>query len=84
MNRLLFDEAKYIKPEEDSWDNFLFELTDYCNLNCPFCLNSSSTGNSGFMTFENFKLMYSKIQNKVGLLQLSGGEPLTKPDIKKK
>lgn len=81
MNNIFYDERNYTKPEKDNWQNVLFELTTYCNLNCPFCLNASSTQNNEYMSLDNFKIMVDKIKDKVRLLQLSGGEPLSHPNI---
>ncbi|MCI9142199.1 MAG: radical SAM protein [Lachnospiraceae bacterium] len=79
--KIYYDKRNYIKPTEDNWQEVLFELTSYCNLNCPFCLNESSAENKEYMTFDNFKIMVDRIKNKVKLLQLSGGEPLANPYI---
>ena len=81
MKDIFYDERNYVKPTEDTWHEVLFELTTYCNLNCPFCLNDSSLSNKEFMSLENFKIMVDKIKKDVELVMLSGGEPLSNPDI---
>lgn len=81
MSDVFYDERKYVKPAKDTWHEVLFELTTYCNLNCPFCLNASSVTNSEFMSLENFKSMVDKIKSNVQMLLLSGGEPLSNPHI---
>ena len=55
MDSIFYDERNYVKPEEDSWQEVLFELTTHCNLNCPFCLNASSAQNDEYMSLEDFK-----------------------------
>lgn len=81
MKDIFYDERKYMKPVKDTWQDALFELTTYCNLNCPFCLNDSTVTNSEFMSLENFKIMVDKVKNSIQLLMLSGGEPLSNPHI---
>ena len=81
MKDIFYDAQKYKKPEKDDWREVLFEVTTYCNLNCPFCLNASSIHNDEYMTFDNFKVMIDKIKDKVKLVMLSGGEPLSNPYI---
>lgn len=81
MDSIFYDERNYVKPEEDSWQEVLFELTTHCNLNCPFCLNASSAQNDEYMSLEDFKIMVHRLKGKISLLQLSGGEPLSNPEI---
>lgn len=81
MKNIFYEERKYRKPEKDGWQEVLFELTSYCNLNCPFCLNASSVQNDEFMTFEHFRIMVDKIKHNTKMIMLSGGEPLANPYI---
>ena len=54
-------------------------LTNYCNMCCPFCCMYSSPRKHTFMTFD----VYKKILNsaKDYELQLEGGEPLLHPQF---
>ena len=61
----------------------LFEITTFCNLNCPFCFNASSYDKHKIMTFDDFKVMIDKIKEKEISIELSGGEPFSHPDIEK-
>lgn len=81
MKNVLFDSKHYIKPIKDDWENVLFELTDFCNLNCPFCLNDSSSDNKTYLSLSQFQVMLDKIKNKAPFVQLSGGEPLANPEF---
>lgn len=81
MNDIFLDKSKYIKPEKNNWNEVLFEITSYCNLDCPFCLNDSSIHNNEFMSFDDFRCMIDKIKDKVQHVLISGGEPLANPQI---
>ena len=70
MVNLLYDLEDKKKPEYDKWEHMLFEITDYCNLDCPFCLNASSRNNTNFMSIEDFKTMVDKIKDHVLLENL--------------
>lgn len=81
MDKFFYDVQSYTKPDRDQWDGVLIELTDYCNLNCPFCLNGSSKANNSFISFDDFKYIIDQIKGNVSVVQLSGGEPLTNPSF---
>lgn len=81
MNHYFLDPKRYVKPTCDDWGGFLIELTNHCNLNCCFCLNSSSSQKDIFLSFEDFKTIIDKIKHKKELVQLSGGEPITNPSF---
>lgn len=57
------------------------KITNFCNLGCPFCYQSSTT-NGLHASKENIK-EYFKILNDSGVLEivLGGGEPTQHPDI---
>ncbi len=64
---------------------FVFEVTNVCNLNCPFCLTGK--GISGgrdvkHMSFEEAKEIIDQVGDYIYLLQLyTWGEPLINKDI---
>lgn len=55
-------------------------ITNHCNLNCPFCCMYSGTDKRTFMSFPVYR---SIIDHTEGLfeLQLEGGEPLLHPKL---
>ncbi len=60
------------------------EVTRNCNLHCPVCFASSETGEYD-PTMEEIKAMYQVIADAVGTdgaVQLTGGEPTTRKDLK--
>lgn len=79
------DVKKYVeKGYESTGDGKMFVqyvVTNYCNLNCPFCINDSFAGNNEFMTYNTFKSITDKLDNEIALLQISGGEPFANKDI---
>ncbi len=59
------------------------DLTNSCNLNCPFCF-ASAKGREGryFLTPEKIRFMLKSIKpnrGQIAVLQLSGGEPTVSP-----
>ncbi len=65
-----------------AWNQFTLDVTNYCNLNCPFCYNASAPTRKEFLSLEHFKIIVDKIKNRSMTVHLSGGEPLTHPDIR--
>ena len=58
------------------------EITNNCNLNCDFCIKNSRQ--QKFMTFDEFKLILSKLENYTKYLYFHIlGEPLLHPNINK-
>lgn len=56
------------------------EITNACNLNCPFCIKNKRKIN--YITLDNYKLIISKIKNYTKEIYLHIlGEPLLHPDI---
>lgn len=59
------------------------EVTRNCNLHCPVCFMDSQTGEDD-PTLEEIGAMYDTIAHAVGTdgaVQLTGGEPTTRPDL---
>lgn len=50
-------------------------ITNKCNVECPFCCMYSSTRNNRFMSFDTFKRIVDETEGSFEL-QLEGGEPL--------
>jgi 7,8-dihydro-6-hydroxymethylpterin dimethyltransferase len=65
--------------------NALIEVTDTCDLGCPLCYANSGEGK--FLDLETLERMMDFFQEsedgKAEILQISGGEPTTHPDILK-
>lgn len=58
-----------------------FEITDACNLSCPFCTNEKG---SSFVDFESCKKVLEQIKEVCDYIYLHVlGEPLLHPDIEK-
>lgn len=55
-------------------------LTNHCNLNCPFCCMYSGTDKQTFLPFEEFKYIIDNTDGEFEL-QLEGGEPLLHPQF---
>lgn len=55
-------------------------LTNYCNLNCPFCCMYSNSFKKSFISFSSFKKIIDETKDKFEL-QLEGGEPLFHEEI---
>lgn len=56
------------------------EITNCCNLNCPFCIKN--TRKPKIMSFEEFKIVLNRIKNFTNFLYLHVlGEPLLHPNI---
>jgi hypothetical protein len=60
----------------------LIDVTEKCDLNCPTCYASSGTGKHlDIKTIEEMMDELVKCEGKVDVLQISGGEPTTHPEI---
>ncbi len=71
-------------PEHDQHTCIgLVEITENCDLNCPVCYAKSDSGS--FMSLDRIsKMLDFFVQSEGGeaeILQISGGEPTTHPDI---
>lgn len=55
------------------------ELTDYCNLSCKYCPNSTVTKQKGFISLETFKKALSYSEESVHLSLF--GEPFLHPNL---
>jgi len=58
-----------------------FELTNYCNFKCPFCYKNACPLNTVFLDSEILYNFAEKYRKKIPLVHLTGGEPLSHPDI---
>jgi uncharacterized radical SAM superfamily Fe-S cluster-containing enzyme len=63
----------------------IFEVTERCNLSCPTCFTDSSPKRERRMSLEQFGTQLDALLGKgkgtADIVQLSGGEPTTHPDI---
>lgn len=63
----------------------LIEITDHCDLECPTCYAASEKGNNSFLTLETVEEMLDFYVASEGgtaeILQISGGEPTTHPQL---
>jgi MoaA/NifB/PqqE/SkfB family radical SAM enzyme len=61
------------------------QLTEHCNLNCAHCLNNCPVAEPNFLNIEQFELDFAKLSKltseRIGVISLTGGEPLLNPDI---
>lgn len=61
--------------------NIYVEITNICNLNCPFCMKDNRIPRS--MSIEEFRLVINKIKNYTkGIYLHVKGEPLIYPNLK--
>lgn len=84
INRYLEGEKSHIKEKRQlSAPLFvIWEVTSACNLRCKHCLSRSGKPNSNELnTKEAKKLIDSLEKMKVLYINISGGEPLLRPDI---
>lgn len=51
-------------------------ITNKCNINCPFCCMNSGTNKNTFMNFNVFKSIIDSSNNDIIEVQIEGGEPL--------
>ncbi len=61
-----------------------WEITRRCNLRCVHCRSSSEMGIKGhpdFSTEEAFRVLDDIVSYATPVVVLSGGEPLTRPDV---
>lgn len=56
-------------------------ITNYCNVCCPFCCMSSDNKKQTFMTFNTFYHIIENIKESSIIIQLEGGEPTTHPQL---
>ncbi len=65
----------------------IFEITERCNLSCPTCFTASSPAETWRMGLEEFERKLDRLlsagKGNVDLVQLSGGEPTTHPDLER-
>ena len=57
------------------------EITQYCGEECDYC-SSNATRDGGYLPFDDFVLIVSRIIDsgeKIGRINISGGEPLAHP-----
>jgi MoaA/NifB/PqqE/SkfB family radical SAM enzyme len=63
------------------------QLTEHCNLNCANCFNNCPVAEPSFLNIEQFELDFAKLSKltsgRIGIISLTGGEPLLNPDIVK-
>ncbi len=69
----------------DDYVYISLDLTQYCNLNCKYCIRNSIKYESQEFeyTLDNFNLFieFLKLQNKQVLLEIVGGEPTIHPNF---
>lgn len=57
------------------------DLTNSCNLACPFCCANSLPTNTKFMSLDLFKSIIEKDEHESVEIQLEGGEPTINKDL---
>lgn len=57
------------------------ELCDYCNFYCGHCYKNAGNKNRTFLDFNIIKDICRIYKNKIQIIHLTGGEPLTHPHI---
>ncbi|MDR2544690.1 MAG: radical SAM protein [Methanobrevibacter sp.] len=62
---------------------FSIELTNYCNYSCEHCYNNSKPENNEFIDSNKLIEFLSYIKEFDPVIELTGGEPLSHPDIEK-
>jgi radical SAM protein with 4Fe4S-binding SPASM domain len=62
---------------------FSIELTNYCNYSCRHCYNNSNPKNNSFIDVDELINFLSFIKQFKPCIELTGGEPLSHPEIKK-
>jgi 7,8-dihydro-6-hydroxymethylpterin dimethyltransferase len=65
----------------------IFEITEHCNLSCPTCFAASSPEQTWRMGLDEFETKLDRLvaagKRDADIVQLSGGEPTTHPDLEK-
>lgn len=59
------------------------ELTNYCNFKCGHCYKEADNLKRLFLDFSIIEEICDKFKDKVQLIHLTGGEPLSHPEINK-
>ena len=62
--------------------HFSVELTNKCNIKCRFCYNDSNSDNYSFLK-NPLELFHELKNNKVQVIELTGGEPFLHPEFLK-
>ena len=67
--------------------SLIFEITERCNLTCPTCFTASSPHLTWSMPFEDFAAKLDRLRaggkSNADIVQISGGEPTTHPEIER-
>jgi MoaA/NifB/PqqE/SkfB family radical SAM enzyme len=62
---------------------FSIELTNHCNYSCRHCYNDSKPENNEFIDTNELIGFLNYIEEFDPIIELTGGEPLSHPDIRK-
>lgn len=64
-----------------SFESIYFEITAFCNRNCPYCYNDSNALGNYLNKEIIYKILDECTLNNVKHITISGGEPFCHPDI---
>lgn len=79
MSNICFKKGKHMSKGKRIYIN----IWDNCNLQCRHCFNNSGKGKGALLSFSEIIDLTEKAQSLLGIqqIQLTGGEPLQRPDI---
>lgn len=77
-------EKQIIDLRKIDFAQIYLEITNKCNLECEYCFNSSGLQGDEYLSLEEIKSFIGMInyETEKPVVYISGGEPLTHPDIK--
>ena len=64
-----------------SYESIYFEITAFCNRNCPYCYNDSNVFGDYLQKEAIYEVLNECQRNHVKHITISGGEPFCHPDI---
>lgn len=74
-------------PADSHSCTLIFEITERCNLTCPTCFTASSPHLTWSIPFEEFAAKLERLRSSgksdADIVQISGGEPTTHPEIER-
>ena len=64
-----------------TYESIYFEITAFCNRNCPYCYNDSNAFGDYLQKEVIFEMLNECKRNHIKHITISGGEPFCHPDI---